>query len=692
MKRTFYAILFLLLSSFPILANQRVQGWCEKGSVKIVTSGLTSTNAAQGSYPSCTVTVFNSGLGTTATIYADNNNTPISNPFTADTTGHWFFYVADGYVDIQLSGPGFVPPYTFGSISVVDAFIRPTGTGGTPILKSNAITQLGCNVNLYGADITGATDSLAGFNNAKTACPGGIFVPDGNYNFTSPFQINQNNFTMRCNSSSAVLKYIGTTPVDSVVLVGPDSPFNVRVEGCTIKGDPAGNVVHAINLTKANHTTVKLLTLKDAQTCLGHYGGVDNTIEDVSCSVNNGGFLFRPTIGFDFDGRPENRLIAGTTVTIIRPTLEGIFGPGLKFKNSSAITVIGGTSEANVIGVQMVDITAANISLQGIGLEVNCLIFSGGNYILNDAGACYGKYNVDGTPHDYGVLDAGYQTQFIGGSYTDGQYHVTAANGSHARGTTIMNAKLDTILIDPICEDVTIFHSLFEITGTIMPGIVSNGDPIFPFGVNPTIFANFKSNGGAIVAGEQYIAGNLFLNSPLAIIPDASDQTYLTLLGRDRITHGIRLHMAEGGNINYLEVLDTTNNATWNQFISSSKSFSGMDTNLYATTIAGPPTKRVNIIAGGTIEISDPAGNMPTPDSTLSIQAKGMIGTDFLKITPTFFANCNAVVDKVCRINDYNGLPAAVAWGQVVTAGTGISGTLATLIYTVGIGWTVYSR
>jgi len=71
----------------------------------------------QASFPGATVTVFNAGTVTLATIFADDNGTPKANPFTADTTdGMWFFYAAQGAYDVQFSGGGVPVPFTIGAL------------------------------------------------------------------------------------------------------------------------------------------------------------------------------------------------------------------------------------------------------------------------------------------------------------------------------------------------------------------------------------------------------------------------------------------------------------------------------------------------------------------------------------------------------------------------------------------------
>lgn len=93
---------------------QRVTIQAVKGGIQVVTGGQTSTTIVEGSFPSCTVSVFNTGTVVLATIFGDNLNppTPKSNPFTADANGFGFFYAANGSrVDVQLSGTGITTPF-----------------------------------------------------------------------------------------------------------------------------------------------------------------------------------------------------------------------------------------------------------------------------------------------------------------------------------------------------------------------------------------------------------------------------------------------------------------------------------------------------------------------------------------------------------------------------------------------------
>ena len=117
-------LLTVLLLSLPAFANQAVQGWCEAGNQTVSTtiSGnpYTSSTLVQRSYPSCTITVYNTGTLTKTTIYSDNLGTGLSNPFTATSTGFWQFYAANTIVDVALSGGGIGVPFTLPAITLFD--------------------------------------------------------------------------------------------------------------------------------------------------------------------------------------------------------------------------------------------------------------------------------------------------------------------------------------------------------------------------------------------------------------------------------------------------------------------------------------------------------------------------------------------------------------------------------------------
>lgn len=119
MRGWLIALLALVLS-LPAAARQRVFGYCAKGGQNVVTVGINSSNTVLASYPSCTVTVYITATLNLATLYADNSGTSKANPFTADSTGYWFFYVDNGRYDVQLSGGGLTGTYTYPDVMASD--------------------------------------------------------------------------------------------------------------------------------------------------------------------------------------------------------------------------------------------------------------------------------------------------------------------------------------------------------------------------------------------------------------------------------------------------------------------------------------------------------------------------------------------------------------------------------------------
>lgn len=117
---------------------QKVQGFTEQGNTTVVISspGGTSTRKFQGSFPLCTITVFAAGTANLSTIYSDNSSTPLANPFTATSSGTWFFYAATGHYDVRFSGGGIPAPFTLGDFVSFD----PTSYTG-PSTVSQSITS-----------------------------------------------------------------------------------------------------------------------------------------------------------------------------------------------------------------------------------------------------------------------------------------------------------------------------------------------------------------------------------------------------------------------------------------------------------------------------------------------------------------------------------------------------------------------
>jgi hypothetical protein len=129
-KLTYLALLMLLLSTSSWAAQEKLQGWCQYGGQTVTVGGVASTDTWQESYPSCTVTVYDTGTVNAATIYSDEGVTPKANPFVADSTGYWFFYAADGDYDVKFSGGGIPVAFTLSDFKLFASGSGISSLGG----------------------------------------------------------------------------------------------------------------------------------------------------------------------------------------------------------------------------------------------------------------------------------------------------------------------------------------------------------------------------------------------------------------------------------------------------------------------------------------------------------------------------------------------------------------------------------
>ncbi len=140
----------LLLCVLPALGRERIWGWCEQGAQEIVVLGYLSSTATpvQRSYPTCTITVYLTGTGTKANLFADNSGTVLANPFTVGTSpetaanGYWFFYVDNGRYDIQFSGSGISSPFTLRDVLALDSTGGGGGTGTVTVFTAGNLSPL----------------------------------------------------------------------------------------------------------------------------------------------------------------------------------------------------------------------------------------------------------------------------------------------------------------------------------------------------------------------------------------------------------------------------------------------------------------------------------------------------------------------------------------------------------------------
>ena len=136
------------IMSVPLSATTaRYMNWCESGGKPVALQGLNSSTSIQATLASCSVSVFLHSTITFATIYSDSINTPLSNPFTANSDGSFGFYAdISQHYDVQISGTVTCVP----------------NVGGCPGNGQQSVTFTYTDVILGGGGVTGLSGMTTG--------------------------------------------------------------------------------------------------------------------------------------------------------------------------------------------------------------------------------------------------------------------------------------------------------------------------------------------------------------------------------------------------------------------------------------------------------------------------------------------------------------------------------------------------
>lgn len=124
------------------MARGKIQDWVEIGGNTVTTDGRISITKVQRSFPSATITVFESGTSTLATIFSTEAGAAKSNPFLADSNGHWDFWADSGRYDIQYSGGGLTSPYTLFAVEPVISAVGLPDPGANGIVVRTALSTV----------------------------------------------------------------------------------------------------------------------------------------------------------------------------------------------------------------------------------------------------------------------------------------------------------------------------------------------------------------------------------------------------------------------------------------------------------------------------------------------------------------------------------------------------------------------
>lgn len=199
--------LALLLSSPNAFGLAHWEGYCQRGGQKVVTNSVQSTTSVQQSYPQATLTVYITGAltPTLATIYSDNNSTPLANPTTCSTTGYFSFYAFNNTLDLAFSGVGVPSPFTWGAVQGIDP-LYPLPVTGTQLQYLRLKPNTGDNTTLQFASL--------------------ISVNSNDYNF--PAQTCVTGCTINAGSPSTIT--VAPVPLG---VNGANTSYNVYISGGT---------------------------------------------------------------------------------------------------------------------------------------------------------------------------------------------------------------------------------------------------------------------------------------------------------------------------------------------------------------------------------------------------------------------------------------------------------------------------
>lgn len=176
-------LLISVIACLPAGAVDKLQGYCELGGQVVTVFGISSSTKWLQSYPSCTVTVYNQGTTTAATIYSDDASTPKANPFTADVYGFWFFYAAAGRYDVRFSAGGIATPFTRSDLKIYSSATGITSLGGltgaTQTFVNDTNVTMTSSSTTHTLGWTGSLSAARGGTGRTTLTANGVLLGNG---------------------------------------------------------------------------------------------------------------------------------------------------------------------------------------------------------------------------------------------------------------------------------------------------------------------------------------------------------------------------------------------------------------------------------------------------------------------------------------------------------------------------------
>lgn len=252
MKRWFW-LFWLLIPCLTHAQNVRFDVDCSQGGKLLYSPQVISPTPNHpvnvvGSFPSCSITVYLTGSSpyTKATLY-DANGIGMSNPFTADTTGHGYFY-ADGtkHYDWAISGTGITSPF-----GLSDQIKFPLGLGnGGPVIDATTMPGADPSIQVSNAMTAvlaagGGEVHAEGFNCPYPGCAWSQTVTVGDVSHPVVLFLPPSGWFNRGSGVTAFLYHSSATIIgyqtlfygnDSVAAIGPAYEVSGRLQNVKIYG------------------------------------------------------------------------------------------------------------------------------------------------------------------------------------------------------------------------------------------------------------------------------------------------------------------------------------------------------------------------------------------------------------------------------------------------------------------------
>lgn len=219
-----------------------------------------------------------------ASLYADDEVTPLPNPLTADTAGRAAFKVPDGEYDIEVSGAGFTP-YKITLVQAMDKDHYATKADLNSIVAGSITVQMLTYVDAkleFGAKGDGITDDWASIQQAINARRGPVYLRPGVYRISQNLELWDSTVLLGAGTHLTQIKPL-TSGYHAITIANVSY---AQVRDLQVVSPVTSGGVHGINITLCYFCIVQNVSFA------GHweYGlfiqqGGDHSIRD--CYISN---------------------------------------------------------------------------------------------------------------------------------------------------------------------------------------------------------------------------------------------------------------------------------------------------------------------------------------------------------------------------------------------------------------------